>query len=261
MKKTFLICSLSGRLQNLAKLITSLNDYKNWKLDLVLQKYSAKDYVIIDCHCKQVFGNRYKIFTSNEMTGPHMARCLALDADRSNVWCILDDDMFAVKDKTDYDKMADILFERKDIGLLSSNWRRTTGMLDKVEVKDVLVKQNIVYTGGGMMFRQDMAEIIKSIPRVQYLFDNPLWSIYSYVNGYDNFRYLGSAAVHEICTKGGRRKWIKESQETRALPPSEWLRVRKGKGEKDGFDEYLICDSSDVTEAAHKLHERNRREI
>ena len=108
------------------------------------------------------------------------------------------------------------------------------------------------------MIRQDVADIIKQIHRQQYLFDNPLWSIYSYVNGYDNYRYMGSAAVHEICTKGGRRKWINESNSHKALPPPEWLNVRRGKGKAGGFDEYLICDSSDVTDAAHEMHERMR---
>lgn len=259
MKKTFLICSLSGRINSLARLVTSLAGYKDWNLDLVLQKYSNEEKAIIYSHLQRFFDGRFKIFASNEMTGPHMARCIALDADESDVWCILDDDMFAVDGKTDYDKMANILIGRPDIGFLSSNWRKTSSMLEKVILRDKLEKQNIVYTGGGMMFRQDIAEIIKAIPRVQYLFDNPLWSIYSYVNGYDNYRHLGSASVHEICTKGGRRKWINESNSNKALPPADWLRVRRGKGAKGGFDEYLICDSGDVTDVAHELHRRNKK--
>lgn len=259
MKKTFLICSLSGRLQSLARLITSLSEFSDWHLDLVLQKYRPEEKAIIDCHSKRFFGDKCRIFTSEEMTGPHMARCIALDADQSDVWCILDDDMFAVAGKTHYNEMAEILISKQSIGFLSSNWRKTEKMLEKVAIRDSLVKQNIVYTGGGMMFRQDVADIIKAIPRVQYLFDNPLWSIYSYVNGYDNFRYLGSAAVHEICTNGGRRKWINESNSHKALPPSDWLNVRRGKGKEGSFDEYLICDSGDITSFAHELHRRNQK--
>lgn len=259
MKKTFLICSLAGRINSLARLITSLQKFSDWNLDLVLQKYDDNSISIMKTHSERFFNKRCKIFVSEEMTGPHMARCIALDADKSDVWCILDDDMFAVDTKTNYDKMADILLDNRNIGFLSSNWRKTSDILNKVMLQDKLVKQNIVYTGGGMMFRQDVAEIIKTIPRVQYLFDNPLWSIYSYVNGYDNYRYLGSASVHEICTRGGRRKWIAENDSFKALPPSDWLRTRKGKGQNGGFDEYLICDSSDVTELAHALHRRNMK--
>lgn len=259
MKKTFLICSLQGRITSLMRLITSLSEYTDWNIDLVLQRYEPWNQAIVGEHLKALFPDRHSVYTTDQMTGPHMARCIALDADESDVWCILDDDMFAVKGYTHYNEMAEILLSRHDIGFLSSNWRKTEGMLEKVEIRDTLVKQNIVYTGGGMMFRQDMAEIIKAIPRVQYLFDNPLWSIYSYVNGYDNFRYLGSAAVHEICTKGGRRKWINESNSRKSLPPSDWLNVRKGKGKAGGFDEYLICDSSDITEMAHDMHRRMKR--
>lgn len=259
MKKTFLICSLSGRLKGITKLISSLSQYTDWHLDLVLQKYSAKENAIIEMYAESHFSGRVKVFSTSEMTGPHLARCIALDNDHSDVWCILDDDMFAVEGFTDYDSMADVIYNRHDIGLLSSNWRKTRYMLDKVSLRKTLTKQNIVYTGGGMMLREDVADIIRAIPRTQYLFDNPLWSIYSYVNGYDNYRYLGSASVHEICTKGGRRKWLKEGDQTKSLPPAEWIRTRKGKGKEGGFDEYLICDSSDITELAHELHKRNKK--
>ena len=109
------------------------------------------------------------------------------------------------------------------------------------------------------MFRQDVAEIIKAIPRVMYVFDNPLWSIYSFVNGYDNYRYMGCAAVHNICTKGGRIKWLKENDKAKRLPPAEWIVTRRGTGKAGSNNEYLICDSKDITPLARKLHERNKK--
>lgn len=258
MIKTFLVCSLNGRMHNVLFLLQSLKSYTDWRLCLVLQMYPSNEIEFIKTHAEQMFPDRLVVYESNEMTGPHLARCKALDECVSDVWCILDDDMYAVDGYTNYDKMAEIVFENKKIGILSSNWRKTEDMLRRqVLLSDNMKKQNIVYTGGGMMIRQDVAEIIKAIPRVQYLFDNPLWSIYSYVNGYDNYRYMGSAAVHQICTKGGRRKWITESNRKKNLPPEEWLRTRRGKGKEGGFDEYLICDSSDITELAHKLHKDN----
>lgn len=260
MKKTFLICSLYGRINSLIRLIDSISVFKDWRVDIVLQNYPENEIEIIKYHTNTRFPDRCKFFVTGGMTGPHLARCVALDRDRSEVWCILDDDMFAVEGFTDYDSMASILMERKDIGLLSSNWRKNRKMLDSVNLSFKLQKQAIVYTGGGMMMREDVADIIRGIPRVQYLFDNPLWSIYSYVSGYDNCRFMGSAAVHEICTKGGRRKWINENNRHKALPPEEWIRTRKGKGEAGGFDEYLICDSSDITDLAKQLHESRKAE-
>jgi len=258
MKKSFLICSLVGRMEDVLALISSLEKYHDWYLYLVLQKYPADEIQIINMHCQKVFPARSHILKTDMMTGPHLARCIALDLAKSDVWCILDDDMLAVDGFTNYDLMADIVFKNKHIGLLSSNWRKTQGMLNKVKLQDSLIKQPIVYTGGGMMLRQDVANIIRNIPRTQYLFDNPLWSIYAYVNGFENYRWLGSAAIHRICAKGGRRKWIAESDTSKKLPPKEWIRTRKGKS-KQGFDEYLICDSNDVTDEAKRLHEINKK--
>lgn len=260
MKKTFLICSLGGRIVSLIRLIDSIACFSDWNVDLVLQNYPEDEVEIIKYHTNVRFPDKCKFFVTGGMTGPHLARCIALDRDRSDVWCILDDDMYAVKGMTDYDKMAEIIFNDKSIGLLSSNWRKNEKMLASVKLSDKLQRQSIVYTGGGMMMREDVADIIRAIPRVQYLFDNPLWSIYSYVNGYDNCRFMGSAAVHEICTKGGRRKWISENNRHKALPPAEWIRTRKGKGEKGGFDEYLICEPSDITELAKQLHNSRKAE-
>lgn len=259
MQKTFLIVSLNGRIDGVFRLVSSLARYSDWNLIIVLQQYPKEQQELIKMHCEAMFPKRSFVLISDSATGPHLARCMALDKYKSDVWCILDDDMFAI-DLTDYDSMADIVYENKNIGFLSGNWRKTIGAARNVAVKKSLVKQNIVYTGGGMFFRQDVAEIIKAIPRVQYLFDNPLWSIYAYVNGYDNFRYLGSVAIHEICTVGGRRKWISENNKYKALPPAEWLRVRRGKGKAGSFDEYLICDSSDITGIAHGLHYKNHGE-
>lgn len=258
MIKTFLICSLSGRIDDLMALIASLEKYKGWRLCLSLQMYSQTEIDLIKLHCQNVFPGRWSIYAQNRMTGPHLARCAVFERYQSDIWCILDDDMLAVDGITDYDAMAGMLWTNRSIGILSSNWRKTREMLDKVELKNQLVKQTIVYTGGGMMLRSDLVDILLKIPRTQYLFDNPLWSIYSYVNGYENYRYLGSAAVHKICTKGGRRKWIAETDSVKSLPPKDWLRTRRGKS-KSEFDEYLICDSSDVTDEAKRLHFQNKR--
>lgn len=261
MRKTFLVPSLAGRINGVFRLMESLIGYSTWDIDLILQCYPVGERAIIEAHAEAVFPGRARIYATEEMTGPHLARCLALDDHESDIWCILDDDMYALPDMTDYDKMAQALWEDKSIGILSSNWRRTDELARKVKRDARIVKQPIVYTGGGMMIRQDVADIIKGIPRTQYIFDNPLWSIYSYVSGYDNARYMGSVAVHQICTKGGRRKWIKETDSSKSLPPSEWIRTRRGKGEEGGFDEYLICDSSDITPLAKEAHGRNKDKL
>jgi hypothetical protein len=258
MRKTFLICSLVGRLEGLFDLITSLGRYGNsWDIAVIMQKYDDASVAIIEAHCKKLFVNS-KVYSTDKMTGPHLARCMVLDKQESDVWCILDDDMLAIE-HTDYDKMAEIVYENKNIGFLSGNWRKSESMIPKAIVEDKLLYQSIVYTGGGMMFREDVAEIIRNIPRTMYVFDNPLWSIYSYVNGYDNCRYMGSLAIHRICGKGGRIKWLKENEEKKSLPPAEWIQTRRGKGKAGSNDEFLICTPSDITALAKELHKKNKK--
>lgn len=252
--KTFIIASTGDRAEGLERLILSLTPFfKNgWKAIVVAQKYDDKALA------KACFSNIESITIKkiDKLIGAHTAKLIALTSTKSDIWCSLDDDMFAFE-KTDYDRMANILFENKNIGFLSGNWAKTFKQADKKEKVDELVSQKLVFTGGGLMFRDDIADIVRSIPNKQYLFDDCLWSVYAYVNGYDNFRYRGSVAVHQVCTKGGRRTWVDATQKKdRMLPPSEYLKVRPSK-DKEG---YCICIDKDVTKFADLLHKEKKGE-
>ena len=239
----------------LKTVVESLSKYlkKDWNIYVCFQAYTNDDLKEAVDFISQVCCNDFQFVFTEGLTGCHLARMQILDLYNSDVWCLLDDDMIAI-DKTKYDLMANIVWNIKDIGLLSGNWRRNETMAEKAVAKDNIIVQNIVYTGGGLFFRNEVAEIIKAIPRKLYVFDNPLWSIYTYVNGYSNARYLGSIAVHKVCTVGGRRRYFDEVREKKYLPPEEWISSRKA---KNAFDEYLMCDSSDITPLAHKLHLEN----
>lgn len=255
MKKTFIIATTGDRAERLENLLISLEPYfqRGWKAVIVAQRYSKKDILTI----KKYWGDCSKIICFNNMIGAHSAKVAALKSVNSDIWCSLDDDMFAIP-ATDYDRISDILSENRNIGFISGNWARTISMAKKKERQDKLVKQKLVFTGGGLLFRDDVAEIIRNIPNCEYLFDDCLWAMYAYVNGYENYRYLGSIAIHEICTKGGRRTWLKEATSKKVLPPEELLKVRKGKTQS-GYNEYLICNDSDLTKLAKELHEKYKK--
>ncbi len=261
MVKTFLVSTAGGRIDGFIKLINSLKRYaaSGWGIRVLFQKYSDEDFEKAESSLKEIFGENYSTDRSDELTGGHLSRVYLLDKYDSDIWMLLDDDMEALPFYTNYDMMSAIVQKDKSIGLISGNWRRTEGMCKKVQKVNKILKQDIVYTGGGLCFRNDVAEIIKAIPRKMYLFDNPLWSIYVYVAGYTNCRYMGSVAVHNICTKGGRRRWLSEVSEEKSLPPSEYITTHKGKGKAGSNDEYLICDSSDITDFAKELHRRNKK--
>lgn len=255
MRKTFIIATTGDRLQGLKNLLISLYPFFNsgWKAVIVCQAYSNADIVEI----KKLVGENGLVVAIKELIGAHTAKVIALNAIQSDIWCSLDDDMFAIK-QTDYEKMSDILENDKSIGFISGNWARTVGLAGKKSVQDKLISQKLVFTGGGLMFREDVAEIIRNIPNEQYLFDDCLWAMYAYIHGYSNYRYLGSIAIHQICTVGGRRTWLK-LKPNRVLPPEKFLRVRKGTKD-EGYNQYLICNDSDLTELSHRLHLANKKE-
>lgn len=252
MKKTFIIASTGDRAEGLERLLISLTPFflNGWKAVCVCQKYSEEDILKIS----DILGRCGRIINKSELVGAHSAKLIALNLVSSDIWCSLDDDMFALPDVTDYEKIANILIENRHIGFVSGNWAKTAKMAMAKTVIDKLIPQKLVFTGGGLLFRDDVADIIRNIPNEQYLFDDCLWAMYAYINGYSNYRYQGSVAVHQICTTGGRKSWLKVvHKNNRVLPPAEYLSVRPSK-DADG---YYICNDKDLTSLAHELHKRH----
>ena len=250
-KRTFIIASTGDRASGLTKLMISLTPFfeAGWNAVIVAQKYDKAQL----SDAVAAGGKGVIVRTFDELLGAHSAKIIALNSVNSDIWCSLDDDMFATS-KTNYDRMAEILLNEKKIGFLSGNWAKTYKQASEKKLSDELVKQKLVYTGGGLMFRDDVAQIVRSIPNRPYLFDDCLWSMYAYINGYDNYRYRGNVSVHQICTKGGRRTWISQTKaENRILPPEKLLRVRKSKD----IEGYYICSDKDLTELANRLHDEN----
>lgn len=251
MKKTFIIASTGDRCDGLCQLLISLTPFfqTGWQAAVVCQGYSDEDAKTV----KIILGGYGKCFFLKDLIGAHSAKMIALTNVQSDIWCSLDDDMCAIPE-THYNEMADTLMERKDMGFLSGNWARTSDLAKKKKCVSELVSQKLVFTGGGLMFRDDVAEIIRNIPNEQYLFDDCLWAMYAYINGYSNYRYLGSIAIHRICTKGGRKTWLRKTN-NRILPPTEYLVCRKC----NDLDGYYMCVDKDLTDLAHQKHKENKR--
>lgn len=251
MKKTFIIATMGERVEGAICLLSSLQRYleKDWYAVVVAQAYAENDLHKIQTTIKE----HGCIIRLDDLIGPHSAKVAALNAVQSDIWCSLDDDMVAIE-KTNFDGMADVALNYRNIGFLSGNWGRTATLALQKNRTEKLVPQNLVFTGGGMVFRDDIAEIIKNIPNEQYLFDDCLWAMYAYINGYSNYRFLDSVAVHKICTVGGRKTWLKQTN-NRVLPPSEFINMRKC----NDLDGYYICNDKDLTPLAHCMHRRNRK--
>lgn len=258
MIKTFVIATVGSRYEGLCTLLKSLERYlrQGWHVGICMQGYTDKQ--AIDVREYLPTGTEYAIYRHSEMIGAHPAKVEILSGMRSDVWCSLDDDMEIIK-QTDYNAMADALMKDRSMGFISGNWARTKALAEQKNIRGAFVPQRIVYTGGGLMFRDDIAEIIRQIPNEQYLFDDCLWSGYAYVLGFSNCRYLGSVAVHGICASGGRLQWLNENKKDKPLPPEWMFNVRRGKGKSGTQNEYLICSETDLTDYAKEMHRVNRR--
>ena len=254
MKKTFVIATIFDRLDGLKTILSSaFKFYPNWGVVIVAQGYTSQQKHELN---QFVFKKNVTCIYKDELIGAHSAKVLALNEVESDIYCSLDDDM-EITEKTDYDSIVERLVNDGQSGIITSNWVKSRNMFDKKQTKDEFVKSRLVFTGGGLLFRKDIADIIKGIPNEQYLFDDCLWAMYSYIHGYDNYRYQGSVSIHRVCTKGGRRTWIDKGGK-KVLPPKDYLNVRKGNGKKNGYNEYLICVDSDLTEYAKMLHDSNK---
>lgn len=254
MKKTFIIISLSDRVNELNKLIESIIRYErfnDYDINLIYQDYLGnKDQI--------KYITRYrKIFIYDHKLGCHGARVQLLndiDVNNYDVFINLDDDM-VLTEYTDYDKAIEKALEPAT-GFVLTNWARSEKILlnKALKMSDTFIKQVMVYQGGGMVYSTKIAKLMKDLPIQHAEFDD-LWCITSYINGYENYRFLGSLAIHRICTKGGMNTYMRETK--RPLLSSKYINYRKA---KNGRDTLIPCDA-DINDYAKELHKKNNKEI
>lgn len=246
-RKTFVIVSVSDRVEELNHLIESIMKYEKFN-----------DYDICLCY-QDYLGNQNKIkyreryatiLIEPEKMGCNGARIHLLKHIDYDIYINLDDDMLLV-DQTNYDKAIEKALE-PHTGFVLTNWARSEKMLEKKipMMTEKFVKQTMVYQGGGMVYANKIAELIRKLPVKKTMFDD-IWCITSYVNGYDNYRYLGSLALHFICSKGGMRLFMREENPELACP--EYINYKKAQRE----NEWYIPLDKDINEYAKQLHRDN----
>ena len=248
-RKTFVIVSVSDRINELNNLIENIMSFEKFN-----------DYDI--CLCYQDYLNnsdqikhkeRYKtILIEPQKMGCNGARIHLLKHISYDVYINLDDDMLLTK-YTNYDKAIEKALE-PSTGFVLTNWARSVNILNsKVpKMEDKFIKQTMVYQGGGMVYSEKIAELIRELPIKKTMFDD-IWCITPYVNGYDNYRYLGSLALHFVCSKGGMRLFMKEEKPELACP--EYINYKHGKRD----DEWLIPLDKDINDYARELHKVNKK--
>lgn len=204
MKKSFICCTAGDRKDWMIRMIDSISYYlqDDWNIYINFQKYQKEDLEEVVNRIKQYCQNDFQYITSNDLDGCHLARVPILTLFQSDVWLVIDDDMMAIPDKTKWNDAAEYIYKHKDIALLSCMYYNKNG-----EINEPVDNLNMfVCTAGGLLLRDEIAKFVsKIIPPKRYILDNPVWSFYTYMAGYNNILYPDSFCIHEDHSTGGRQ--------------------------------------------------------
>jgi hypothetical protein len=226
---------------------------KEWSIVVQTQCYSNEDINLI----KQVdIENKMTIEISNERIAPYIGKVNLLKKYYSDIYCTMDDDCNFLSE-TKIDNAINFCL-KKDVGIISCNWIRfnTEKMMSKKTIEHKFIKQKIVFTGGGMLFKREVANKIVSYKIDKWLFDDVQFSINSYINGYENYRYLGSITEHNIVTKGGIKTLYNETQ--MKLNDKRLIKLETAKNSYKFENSYYMPRDSNLTDIANKLHIQNK---
>lgn len=252
-KVTFVVISVSDRVQALNGLIESIMSqpaFKDYDINLLFQDYTGK--AASQIKHRERYAN---IFVEDRRLGCHGARVMLLRKIKYDVYINMDDDML-VGPYTRYDSPIQKVLAERDCGFVLTNWARTQKLLlAKVpKMREHYVPQALVYQGGGMLYNDKVADIVRTLNPDAFTFDT-IQPLTVYLKGYRNYRYLGSLAVHEICGKGGMRAFMDE--ETHTLPCAEFVYYEKVKNPKGGGRDYKIPMDANLKPAAKTMHRVN----
>jgi hypothetical protein len=253
MKITFVIISISDRVKELNDLIKSIMQFRKfdgYDINLLFQDNKDNLHLIEN---KDRYSN---IIVKKELLGCHGARVhLLREADKYDIYINLDDDML-LTEYTSYNASINKALE-KETGFVLTNWAKTESlMLRKVpKMKNKFVKQALVYQGGGMVYSEKIAQVMRRLKPIKSTFDTE-WSLTSYLLGYTNYRYLGSLAIHMVCGVGGMSEFMKNNPAVKTLEP--YVNYRRSKKQNGSGKDLLIPLDSDLTQLAKDTHKQNR---
>ena len=249
--KYILIATTNDRYEMLKQYLWSIVLYaKDWHVIIVGQKYSDKEIKNI----QKIISKTSVVLSLKEKVGMHNAKMIGLEHIRSlsesYVVCSADDDMMFTH-RTKFKKALKKL-EDPSVGFVSLGWVKHANQLGAYKSVKQFVKQDIVYTGGGMLFTERLTEILLDEPRLEYV-----WSVLAYINGYKNYRYRGSCTIHNICKLGGRRTWLNSG--LKVLGRKDLLDYKPSAYTNNNPNDYLIPTGKDITLYAQELHKNNMK--
>ena len=254
LNKFVLLAAVDNRPDLLRSCLRSLSFLKGWRLVFVGQEFSEarRQEVVSLARPESLF------IWLDKKAGMHNAKLKGLQAIEEfqidYVVASIDDDMEFLAD-TNFDRMAEIAIHQ-NVGLVSGNWVRSEKQLGKKKLSESQKSQAIVYTAGGLVFSKKIARLIIGLGENDYWCDNTEWSLASYLNGYQNRRYLGSLAIHRILSAGGRKSYVNVE---RQLPSDKYVLMRSCKKTLTDVAGFHIPDQRDLTPFAKFTHKINKK--
>ena len=247
-------------MSNIAFTIVSTSDRVEWLNELVdsIIKYPKFDGYDI-CLCFQDYlGNqdnienkkRYaKIIIEPERMGCNAARINLLRNIKYDYYINLDDDM-RMTQFTDYNKAIEKCKE-KSTGFVLTDWvnNEYSLKLKSMSIKDVFKENIMTLQGGGMVYSDNIASLIRRLEIRKTMFDDE-WPITAYINGYTNYKYFGSLTLHYVASDGGMKSFMKDECPPLACP--EYVNYCKLFG-----NQYMVPMDFSVSKLARELHEKN----
>lgn len=170
----------------------------------------------------------------------------------------VDDDIEVTAD-THWDE-AIAKTDEPGVGFVITQWVRHPNQYDESAARLAPGQYSapviMIYNGGGMAYNAEVAAIMRELKVEPSQFED-LWPITAYRLGYNNYRALGSLAIHRTGSIGGRQAYVKQEP----LPPlcQRWVNYRQLPGQWVG-NNYSIPTDSDVRKKTKEEHARNRAE-
>lgn len=267
MRKSCVIITTAERFVSaLVPMLESIERFdplKGWSVYIVAQGYDKPSVEGFKrCGATKVITEAY--FTSQRL-GPFGARDLGMRRWSSDLWLALDDDML-MTEYTNYNSSTWLEYaQRPGVGVVMGQSANNNTMLQKMVDKFCADKIDrlgaLMSTGGGIIYNDEVARALLTIPNKHYVCDNTAWSVGLYKEGYIHYAYKGSWVIHKAGSKGGLRAYL--SQE-RVLPwPSliEWVPEKNRKL----LDRHPVCRLEWVTTKhlkplLHEMHRQARQE-
>lgn len=251
MRVSFVVVSVADRIEQLNTLVDSIiaqPKFDKIELNLMFQGPQSVAELIRNR------GRYTNVFVVPDKLGCHGARVELLRLIQYDVYINLDDDI-ELTQHTDYAAPIQHCLN-PGTGFVLTNWARTPELLLKKvpAMKPAFVPQILVYQGGGMVYADKIGALMRALPATKQTFDTA-WPLTAYLNGYTNYRFLGSLAVHRVCTTGGMSAYLDETPVQTML--ERYVRYRRAKRQRGNGHDILIPLDADVLPAARAMHKTN----